>query len=360
MCFSFVYIYFLQTPFLSQLQYSLSSGQTRYKPLVGALLITLVLTLLGIFLSHILTLPIRLKALAWFPSCYALMLATSCRLSEIGKPVCFETRSWLILLAAAYLTIIIICLIHPEAKSERARFLSHLSPNLLALALFFLLVGCSANTTSPLQHELRMARLLSQGRYEDALRVGERSLVTSSRLTAMRCYALSKTGRLPDGLFHYALQGGKQQILPLPEDTLLFLNLPSLVFPHLGLEVPQSAPNSDLEFLEIAHRNDTLGSEPLRQYLLTALLLDRKLHRFAQVIKQDSCTEENLPQRYREAFVLLAKEDSTFISPIADDQLEAEFERFLQKKDGADDPLLPQDRCRSDFADTYWYYYFFE
>ena len=110
-----------------------------------------------------------------------------------------------------------------------------------------------------------------------------------------------------------------------------------------------------------------LGEEATRSNLISAvaqqyyylLLLDRQLEDFARQLSQDSLPVSELSTRYREALLLHATLDSAFRSPVADTQLQTQLSRFLRMKDVADGPLLPEDRLRQDFADTYWYYYFF-
>ncbi len=357
MFFSFLYLYVLQPSFLCQLQFQLSAGQTHYVPLVGALLITLLLTLLGMLMHRILPLPVRMQSLAWFPSCCLLMLLTCWPLTSTGS----NTRPllWIALLAVIFVLSLFVGHAYPDTSSDRAPFIAYLSPNLIVLSLLFLLIGRMGNTATPLQYELRMARLIDEGRYEDALRVGEHSQQMSRRLTSMRCYALCETGQMGDRLFHYTLQGGSQQMLPLVSDTLLFVDLPSRVYHRMGY-VPREADSfSVVQFLEKASQVDTLGSPVLRTYLLCAHLLDHRLPRFVQLLAEDSIPAASLPEHYREALVLYASQDSTFESPVADTRLQADFDRFLQTMNADADPLLPEDRCRRDFANTYWYYYFF-
>ena len=356
--FSFLWLYVLQPDYLSQLQYLMSGGQTRYVPLPGALLITLLLTGLGFLLSRFLPLPIRRRSLAWAPSCLALSLLTVWPLrAGAALP---RSVFWLGLLFLVYLAAVVAACLRPDSRTERAPFLSHLVPNMLALAPLLLLAGAMSNTRSPQHYECRMARLLAARRFDDALRVGQGSRETSPRLTAMRCYALSQTGQLPERLFSYPLQGGSRQMLPSPADTLCFASPVADVYRHLGYAPRSSRHFSPVRFLERASQRDTLrASCPLRHYLLTALLLDRQLEDFARQLSQDSLPVSELSTRYREALLLHAALDSAFRSPVADTQLQTQLSRFLRMKDVADGPLLPEDRLRQDFADTYWYYYFF-
>ena len=356
MVFSFLYLYVLQADLLRQLQYTLSAGQTSYEPLVGALLITLVLALPGIVLQRILPLPIRMKSVAWIPSGLLLMTLTFWHVG-LDDEISLGRLLWLILPAAVFLVALFLGKSWPDAKSEQAPFVAFLSPNLLILALLCIVVGWAGNTRTPFLYELKMARLLDEGRYEEALKVGERSLQTSRRLTSMRCYALSQTNQMGERLFHYRLCGGSQEMLPLLSDTMRFVNMPRRIYNYLKYKPAENSQTPVVRFLEMASQRDTTDYHVLREYLLSAYLLDRRLDLFAERLSEDSLSS-SLPTHYRQALVLLAAQDSTYHYPL-NDSIPAAYESFLETMNDESDSLLPEDRCLRDFADTYWYYYFF-
>lgn len=359
--FSFLYLYFLQPDLLALLQFRLSDGQTSYDPLIGSLLITLVLTLLGAGLQRLLSLPIRALVLAWLPSCLLLLaLIGWCIVPEEGDAICLPPMPRLIflaVLAVAYLIALRLCYVYRDTAGERASLVSHYTPNLLVLGFAFSLVGAVGNTSTPLHYELQVERLLSAGRYAEALQVGEQAETTSPRLTAMRCYALSREGQLGERLFTYALHGDCTQMLPEWDATVRTHDLADSVYRHLRFRPCHVCRPSAMLFLENAHSLDTLASPVLRDYLLSACLLERRLSRFAEIVVADSV--KPLPTHYREALALYATQDTCFQQPHPDTQTEQALHDFLTEMEQADGDASPEDRLRHRFSHTYWYYYFF-
>ena len=83
--FSLIYLLLLQSDVIAQAQYILSRGQSVFHPLAAALLSTGLLFLLGLVVNYLLHwLPLRLKALVWFPSFLLLGLLTSFRFPQFG------------------------------------------------------------------------------------------------------------------------------------------------------------------------------------------------------------------------------------------------------------------------------------
>ncbi len=358
--FSFLYLYLLQSDLLAFLQFRLSGGQTHYNPLVGALLITFVLTLVGIGLQCLFSLPIRALVLAWLPPCFLLLILTGWDVaSGTNDIICLPSLGRLILLAVLvvlYLLALYLSHVFRDATSERAMFSAHLTPNLLTLVLAFAVVGIMGNTSSPLQYELEMERLLDAERCADALEVGEHALVTSPRLSAMRCYALSREGKLGEQLFAYSLNRGSAQILPSADEPVREYDIVPRICQHIGVE-PCIAHSNIVPYLENAYERDTLASPVLREYLLAALLLERRLPRVAELLSGDSSA--TFPTHYREALMLYAAQDTTFRLPFSDKPMQKALRDFKKEMRRKDTPTKPEDRLRKHYARTYWYYYFF-
>ena len=78
--FSFCWLYFFQSDQLSMTQHVLSGGLTRYKPLLGTLIITILLMLLQLFVNRFVKLTKRSHALTYVPS--MLLLALVSEVSE--------------------------------------------------------------------------------------------------------------------------------------------------------------------------------------------------------------------------------------------------------------------------------------
>ena len=95
--FSFVWLYCFQADVLAAAQHVLSKGLTSYKPLVGALLITLVLQVLQLIVYALTRLRKRSHALTYLPSMLALAMITNINsISIIRMEMPMESwRFWL-------------------------------------------------------------------------------------------------------------------------------------------------------------------------------------------------------------------------------------------------------------------------
>lgn len=117
-CFSFCNLYLYQSDYLAQLQYYFSRGETTYQPLVGAVLITLPLLLLGLFLHHVVRWPVRFCALVWFPSAFLLIVVTAMRMPELpGLATCIPWPGMLCsLLLFTFAVCFSVCILIPWAS----------------------------------------------------------------------------------------------------------------------------------------------------------------------------------------------------------------------------------------------------
>ena len=359
--FCFLYLYFVQPDLLALLQFRLSSGQTRYDPLIGALLITLVLVLVGAGFQRLLSLPIRVLALAWMPSCLLLLAHVGWRIvPDEGDAISLPPMPRLIflaVLAVIYLIALRLSYVYRDTTGERASLVAHYAPNLLVMCLAFFVVGMAGNTSTPLHYELQAERLIASSRYAEALQVGEQADATSPRLTAMRCYALSREGMLGERLFAYPLHGDCAQMLPQWEATVRTHDLADSVYHHLRFRPCAVCRPSAMLFLENAHSMDTLSTPALRHYLLSACLIERRLSRFAEIVIADSVTM--LPTHYREALALYATQDTLFQQPQPDEAINRSLHDFLTEMNQADAAAPPADMLRRRYSHTYWYYYYF-
>ena len=225
----------------------------------------------------------------------------------------------------------------------------------------FFVTGRFANTNHLFHYEMKVARLVGSGFYDDALQVGSHYAKTTRNLTSQRAYALSQKGELGEGLFSYPMQGS-QYLLPIVQDR---------VFSHNNRQVFRSLgyiPNTDgdfptTRFLEMANRRDTLSSRTLHDYLLCAYLLDRNLPAFNSLLKLTYMqSEERLPRYYREALLLSAQahEDLRADSTTWTTQDAERFDDFLGVLQEVGEDSLDAVASSCLFGDTYWHYYFFE
>ena len=215
--FTFVYLYFYQADVLAAGQHVLSGGQTHYRRLVGAVLITLVLLILQRFIFHLTQLRKRAHALTYLPSLLVLTVITDVSSNiDLG----FSFGGWLIavpLIAVGYgFLVVLLRKMEPfEPQSTGSGFLSRTSwINLLTMVVMFLLVGLFSNGDTAFHYRMRMERLLLDGKNKEALRVGRKSEVTDPSLTMLRAYALAREGQLGNRFFEFPVTEATASLLP--------------------------------------------------------------------------------------------------------------------------------------------------
>ena len=361
--FSIIYLHFYQAEFLGLEQEVLSRGQTVYYPQWGTPLITLLLLGLGLLIRALVSFPIRVQALAWFPSAYLLGVLTCMRFQVGTNEVSHIPWGWIVVMAVFYVLALILCRMYPDVRSENETMSTYMFPNMLILFFSFLFTCMIGNSSSSLHFELRAQRMIAEEDYEGVLRVGERSQSFTPRLTAMRAYAMSRRHKLGDSLFFYPLHVGSQDLLPECPDTLIRGDVPSEIYEYLGARPGSrfSEPHVT-HFLEHVYEHDSIPTPQVAQYLLCSYLLDKNLDKFSDFIVQiyDSMTT-SLPRHYQEAIVLNAylqdPQDSTYQTwPIYD-----EFAQFGNQKSQYASQGISSARnsCLEVFSHTYWFYYYF-
>lgn len=352
--FCFLTLYVMQADMLSQLQWRYSGGQTTYHPLVGAMLCTSLLVLLGVFVRRVIRFPVRLLAFAWLPSLWLLWLVTSHVLSDGIADHMLEGVCLFGVVPIFFVCVLLYAHARPDSRFERSTFSVLFTPNVFVLALMFFVVGRYSDTATMRHAELRAARLVCEHRYFDALSVGQRAGLVSPTLFASRCYALSQLGQLGEELFCYPC-GGSEQMLPARSDSTFVFDFGPQVYRHLRFAPPRRCSGTVTRFLEVAHRRDTLQSPVLRDYLLCAYLLDRRLDAFSEVLAASFPDSVALPRHYAEALMLCDES----LQQRVDTKTETLYHSFQQAMQADTDGRQPAERLRDGFGHTYWYYYFF-
>ncbi len=254
-----------------------------------------------------------------------------------------------------------------DSTKESSTFPTYAWPNALMLALFSVLTVSLSNTDIRTHRTLASLRLADEGRWTDILRQARYEEHPPRQLSMLTALALSQTGQLADQLFSYPQPWGTDALLPQEGDTAYFHSLPPLVGRHLHRIKTDRTP-LDL-FFAVA---DTDAVSPVRDYHLAALLLQRRLPQFAELLAQDSTLSLPLPRHYAEALVILAQRDSSYFHRLDADSLLvpdtlylADYQRFDSLRCGTS-TLLRFDsarerhfQCRRAYGKSYWYYYFF-
>ena len=131
--FSIIYLHFYQAEFLGLEQEVLSRGQTVYYPQWGTPLITLLLLGLGLLIRALVSFPIRVQALAWFPSAYLLGVLTCMRFQVGTNEVSHIPWGWIVVMAVFYVLALILCRMYPDVRSENETMSTYMFPNMLIL-----------------------------------------------------------------------------------------------------------------------------------------------------------------------------------------------------------------------------------
>ncbi len=375
MLFSFCYLYFLQGDILAEAQYVFSKGVTTYSITGGAIIISLILQTVQWVVALLSRLPARWHAISYFPS--SLMLAI---LSAVDRETLdvfsFGVWVWLapLALVAYVVAVLLIRAFSWETESEMYNVKSQIYPNFIILFLFVLGVGAVPQTSDVYHYELKTERLLLEGKYEEATKVGERSLSTSVRLTQLRMYALSEQDLLAERLFDYPQYYGSKGLLDVTDTLSVYRFSPQRICRHLGAYSDPSVHSTERYYQLVL--GDSIWNEHTVDYYLCSLLLDRKLSLFKQELPRyynlsDSIENvyDGLPRAYREALLLVGQRKYALdgkvvvgadtLTTFSDYDMIDRFRDYNELKSSLKDDTERINQTRRQFGNTYWWYYDF-
>lgn len=277
--FSFCYLYCYQPDVMVVTQFLASGGQTHYVPLVGAILITLVLQLLQMFVQRCVQIRKRTIALTYLPSALLLALVTSLR-SDVSQQLLMKGWTWtfpLLLVIAFYMIYQVKRYQAYEPEERKQSILSQIFwINIGELMLILLFVGLLGNSDKQFHQKAKMEHLIDNQQYAEALQVSAQMQHPDSVTSMMTIYALARRQKLGDSLFCYRLVG-KADVMR-PSATVHSLLMPD----SLLIKVTRKSAN----------------------YQLCACLLNRDLKRFAHYLPMYYRTNEPMPRYYVEAWNL--------------------------------------------------------
>lgn len=356
--FVFCFLFCLQRDVLAQIQHQLSEGASVYHPLFGAALCTLLTTILGLFLNALLYwVPLRAKASVWFLPFMFIGSLTQWHFPNFGDRGTSPAWWVYVLLLLGYVLWLGLCRMFLDTKKERETFSTYAWPNALQLLVMTTMAVGLSNTDIVAHRTLRAASQVAGQRYDEVLQTARWERHPSRQLSVMTALALSGKHQLGERLFDYPQPYGATGLLPEAADTMLFTNLYRAVGNHLGYK--RGEHTEPLFFLQVV---DTMPkSHPVvRDYLLCAYLLERRLDDFTERLMRDDSLSLALPLHYREALMLrqhLSQVDTTTV--LHDDSLRVQYLAFdsLRNAPGTKDER--EFRCRRHFGATYWCYYFF-
>ena len=357
--FSFVFLYVFQRDVLEALHYSLAHGKTVFAPLGSAIVITLVLILLRWGVNSLLGLKGNIRSLSYFPSFLVL-----CALTGIGREVYMADyySYWTWLMPALLIVFAGVGFwlrrIYRNKLNEEGSVSALVFWNVfILLAMCFMTVSVS-NTDRTFHHELQVERALRSKNYQEALKVGERSMEASRTLTVLRSMALVRTNQLGDRLFEYPQYYGSDGLFFANDSTVQLRYTNDSIYYLLG--VRPYVGESRMEFLHNICQKET-GRFTALHYYLAALLLDKKLNDFAKQIPEFYEKEDTLPRYYREAMLLYQQEASdTTLWKVQDSTMIHHYLAFQKLHQGGQSSMPEKNRIRKEFGNTYWWYFYYQ
>ena len=359
--FTFVYLYAYQNDVLAVSQHVLSGGQTHYSRFIGAFLITLVLYLLQLGVSTIAKFSTSTHALTYFPSLLILAVLTSVD-SKIDQG--FSFGAWIWWLPILLVLFVLVCRlakilrIYESSGSGSGLFSCSMWINVLTLLVLFYCVGLIGNSDKVFHYRLKVERLLSQGKYEEALLVGKKSLECDSSLTMLRAYALARQNKLPDALFQYAICGGSASLLPNGNNVKSLLFDTNEIYGYLGRMIV-TKPIPPMNYLKTIKKHH-LDKRPATDYLLCGFLLDKDLNSFAANIANHYDLQEELPRHYSEAIIMYNHLHRSNPIKYENTVIEADYQDFLKLMKQISNHEEMKNRLKDIYGNTYWFYYKFK
>ena len=349
--FTYLYLDRFQADLLAVAQHVLSGGVTTYHYVVSPLLLTLLFFLLQRGVASLFHVRRYFYALNCLPSLLLMTVLTSIP-ADFGH---HQTWTWRWLLVPVVLAVwgglswISTQMETLEPSGRHEGWLSReLWQNVLMLTLMMMGVVALANHDRIFHERLQMERLMLQGKYAEALEVGKRSERTDSSLTMLRIACLHRCGKMGQELFTYPLVGGSRAMVP--DGTTVRAMM---------WKTPR--------WMESAYMPDgtcqgtTTGKKKYRipkDYMLCALLLDKKLDRFVAEVKRTYANDSvKMPRHYKEALVLYAHRRTVPVIVYKDGVMDADFQDYQALEHKYTNPIEKQTALHDTYGNTYWYYY---
>ena len=366
--FTFFYVYSYQCDLIAYAQMVLSEGMTHFDRTVGALLITVALYIVHLFVYGLVRPHNRYIALTYFPSLLILTVFTDIP-KNISEHFSFGAWLWVLPLLLLLFVGLVAFLRQWSARWQvsTSSFFHDAWVNLAIMAAMFFLVGWVSNGDELFHRQLRMERKVINGDYEAALEIDKQTAKREPAITQLAAFSLSQQAALGDRFFEYPVTN--KSIAP---------NQPSLFF-----FVPQQVIN--------LVRNAECCKD---DYELTDLLLERRLNDFARKVKK--CYNDSImPKHYREALAIFNKsDDAKLLAQEEEEALKAEMEKAKKERRGkrsskksekkgksihpldsimseryrtyqlllesSSDKKVVYNLSRKYFSNTYWHYYHFK
>jgi len=370
-----LYIYMgEQRDIVALAHYITSGGDTLDSIFISALLGTLLAALPSVLLLRFFPFPIRLKAVATLPSFVILGILTGARMQSIqDSDIHLPVFSGCMMMTVA-IALCVASLSLREDHAEHNTVPHYMCSNVVILSLGVLMSIIVSNHNRELHDQLLVERLMHQGDTRQALDVGTDYTVQNRNITAMHALALSREGRLADELFSQPGLKGSESLIPDTAPACRIYLAPCMVARHIQAAIMPGARMSTARFLEKAMemrqqamadtlrmQQDSLSIQPLADYYLCSLLLDRKLSEFVRRLPQFYAISDSMPRHYREAYILAQRRHINDGTVLEDEEITTAITDFIQiMAKNAKDSRQQRKVCLDMYGGTYWSYYFFK
>lgn len=352
--FSIAYLSFFQQNVVEALHYSLAQGKTVYAPWISAVLITVILLILRWAINALVGLKGPIKTLSYFPSCLLLGVLTDVGHGVYHGEGISSVWGWLLpLLLFLYVGI-------GWMLSRLTRIWTNINAeivvnsNLLILLLLCFMTVSIGNSNVHFHHELQMEEALRKQEYEEARKIGEKSMDPSRNLTALRAYAMSREGTMGEYLFSYPqLYGAAGLLIGHSNNEALRLNADSL-YVYLGAK--PSLGESAVNFFQRICQEES-GNYTTLDYYLSALLLEKKLDQFVTSFEELYIVKDSVPRYYRQALFLHQKMNPAIGNEMVDETMQSQWEAYENMKKELSGVAGEGNLMRRKYGDTYWWYY---
>lgn len=364
--FTFYYVFSYQCDLIAYAQMVLSEGMTHFDRTVGALLITVALYIVHLFVYGLVKPHNRYIALSYFPSLLILTVITDIP-DNIAEHFSFGAWLWVAPLLLLLFVGLVVFLRQWSARWQASPFsLFHDAwVNLTIMAIMFLLAGLVGNGDEQFHRQLQMERLVIDGDYDEALSLDASAAKKGMVFTELVAFALSQQHEMGERFFEYPVANDA----PKTNGHLFF--------------VPEKV---------ISMVKNTDGYK--EDYELIALLKERRIYEFARKVKK--CYADSvMPKHYREAMAIFNQSnDAKRLAQEEEEAMKAEMEKAKKERRGkrsskksekkgktvhpldsimseryrayqlllesSSDKQVVYNLSRKYYAKTYWHYYHFK
>ena len=323
---------------------------------MSPLVIAVVLQIIQYVNFSLLRLPQRFYSFSYCPSCLILAMLSDFNDAKI-EHFHFGVWAWCmpLLLILYVLTTLLIRKIFKDKIQDKQTFDILITPNCIILLILFLGVGSIGNNKDIFFYELKTERLIYEKKYDDAVNVGERALVSTPKLTQLRMYALAKLDELPERIFDFPQYYGADGLLPSYDTIRVNRVLSSDIYIFIGT-IPGKGVKNIEQYLNLMMNGNKQRSKTAVDYYLCFQLLNKNLTNFEQVFYNNYNPNKIIPRAYQEALLLKAELDGDSLSFISQETIERYNAYKLEKAQFLSDNAR-KNKTRQHFGNTYWWYY---